>query len=283
MFFYRLAEYVMRGQKEALLLTALFALVPFLRWLALSIVILVTLRQGVQRSFLLFVAVLVFFSLHKWWAPGLWDPGILLASVVIWIAAILLRSTRDWTRVLIFISVLCVLMVPVFHETLTLQWQADLPEKLAKASELKRQQLQFFSHFVTSLNILGWQIFGLLSLVFARMMQAMLYNPGGLRKELHFLRLPAWFATAVLFAAGAILYLRLPLYVDMLPLLILPLFVAGLSMLHYFAYARRAGWVLWVYYTSFLWLPLYYSVALVLILAAADSFFDLRKRIQYRV
>jgi ABC-type transport system involved in multi-copper enzyme maturation permease subunit len=121
----------------------------------------------------------------------------------------------------------------------------------------------------------------LTSLAIARWWQSMLYNPGGFRVEFHGLRLPPLFAAVGLIVL--VLANSLPgEMVRWLPVLITPFVMASIALIHGMVAQQRLrrSWLIAFYAVMFIAGP--YLIALLIMLAVADSFIDFRKRLKAR-
>jgi hypothetical protein len=116
-------------------------------------------------------------------------------------------------------------------------------------------------------------------LVLARWWQSQLYNPGGLRKEFHQIRLSRETSTVVV-----VLLLVCFSFSGQLgrwiPLLTVPLFMAALSIVHWMMGVRKMSgqWVFGFYVLLLVLFQVIYP--LLATLAILDSWFNLRARIQ---
>ncbi len=109
-----------------------------------------------------------------------------------------------------------------------------------------------------------------------------MFNPGGLRKELHQIRLS--YVTGMLFVIGmALSYFGNLVALDVMPVLFLTFFVAGLSLLHYLIAPHHFAWaLLMVGYVAIIWLfPA--SVVIVSLIAFFDTALNIRQRFKRSV
>jgi hypothetical protein len=115
-----------------------------------------------------------------------------------------------------------------------------------------------------------------LCLVLARWWQAQLYNPGGLRTEMHALRL-APLQVLGLLAVAALLYQLGPGFRLWAWMPLVPMLVAGIALVHALLAGRAgAGW-LGLFWAAMLVLPPVKQ--LIVALAAVDGLLDLRRRL----
>jgi uncharacterized protein YybS (DUF2232 family) len=120
-----------------------------------------------------------------------------------------------------------------------------------------------------------------LQLVLARWWQGIIFNPGGLSKELLMIRLS--YIAGGAFLLGLVLsYWGSALIVDVMPVFYLVFGLAGFSLLHCVAKNKKASWF---------WLALFYivitvnpmAVILVAMIALLDTWLDFRKRFQKQI
>ena len=118
-----------------------------------------------------------------------------------------------------------------------------------------------------------------LSLLLARWWQAAFYNPGGYSEEFHAVRLPVGYAASVvlLLVFGSNLP---PLISGILPVLIIPLIIAGIAFVHSMVRMKNLGgqWLFAFYIGVFLFGP--YLFTLLIFLALIDSLIDIKSRLK---
>lgn len=299
-----LAEWVMHGPTQARIATIVLASFPLLfagleagtarllvgfaatALVALSAaaVGLVTLSKGPANGAGLLAWALLPCAVWFVWRDES-SPLVLLVSTTL--LAAVLRSTASWSRTLMvataagaLISALLGFLIPQTAFELR-----ELSQQLEQALVGNDPQLaDLVSPEALYEILLGGLVAGhlgsaLTSLVIARWWQAMLYNPGGLRKEFHQLRLPPLFAglALVVLIAGGSLSQEL---LRWLPVVILPLMVAGVALVHGVVAKRELGrsWLVAFYAATFVAGP--YLISLLILLAVADSLVDIRKRLK---
>lgn len=278
-----LAEFIMRGRPQAALVAVAGNMVPLI---SPATVALVCLRRSTYDALLVAIWALLPTTLLLVFSDV---EQILLAATMLVVVAVLvcaqvLRNTGSWPVTLTALvgtsavaSLLVGQMAPDLIESFTRQMNEMLDKAAGQAPGTSSVVTPvFFSGliaYVVALHVLG-------SLILGRWWQAVLYNPGGLRKEFHALRLPKVFAGG--FALGSLLCLSAGSdYVLWSNLLLLPLIVSGAGLVHCVAGVMGLG--------SF-WLVLFY-LGLVLVgpmsilvtaLGMADSFMNLRARLPKR-
>ena len=280
-----LADYIMRGRKQAIFVMAGAAAVPMLFWLSAAAGSLVLLRRGLNDA----LGVLVWGALPAlvWWYFG--DPRTLLVMLGTLGLGTLLRNQASWARVLmasVGVGLLYAWALGlVFDEpikALAGELQKVLPQTLSDAYQQlsvdERARLEsLLAPVLTGLLAALLQITTLLSLMLARYWQAALYNPGGFGKEFRALRLRPLLAALLL--AGMLLGPNLGAELAMLtPLCSVPLVFAGVALVHGLVAQGRLQrfWLVGLYVTLVLFMQLIYP--LLAVLAMVDSLFDFRGR-----
>ncbi|PPC74398.1 hypothetical protein C4K68_26035 [Pokkaliibacter plantistimulans] len=274
-----LAEYLMQGRRQALLVAVVCAALPMMFWLSAATVSLVTLRRGYREGVKIVVWALL--PTLAWWAMG--DPTPLMSLLGTFILAWVLRATVSWPLVLLVSTLIGLLLsgvLPMALQALVSQLQTLSDSWLASVvdgpvpSDARHWLMQLLigalAAFQCAIN-LG-------SVMMARAWQADLYNPGGFRAEFHQLRLPAWLALAL----GFVLMLGAgagPEWLRWLPVLSLPLVVAGLALVHGVIGIKALGkaWLGALYVALLLLGP--YVYPLLMLLGVIDSLVNIRRRL----
>jgi len=273
-----LAEFVMRGRRQALLVAIVASVVPMFFWVGAAVIGLVTLRRGAIEGGLVALWAMLPCMVLAW--AGEIIPAAAVAGI--WVAAMVLRGTQSWPLTLAAASAMGLLL------GMGLLWLGNdylaMTQKVVEAffSEVAKQADPAAA---AQLKVPGVpQIAGIfavmhaltmaLCMVIARWWQATLYNPGGFREEFHAIRFRSVPGLALL-GAGASLHLQAPETQVWAWLFLTPLLVAGTSLLHALMSKRRAGGMLGFYYAALLLVsPAKY---MVVGLAAVDALADLRR------
>ncbi|RGP56288.1 hypothetical protein ASB58_02610 [Pseudomonas abyssi] len=280
-----LAEFIMRGRRQATLVVGLSVAVPLLFWFGAVVLALVLLRRGWSEG----KSVVVWGALPALAWALIGDPTPLLVLLGSAALALLLRQHSEWSLVtmaaaplgLVFALVLmATLQAPL--QQLAEQIQAALPQMLSELGEVDEAALARLQTMLVPLlaGLMGatHAAMTLVSLMLARAWQARLYNPGGFREEFHRLRLAPWMGLVLLLAVfGAP---QVDGLVLLAPVATVPLLFAGLALVHGVVGIKRLGiGPLVVLYVAllFVWQVLY---PLIMILAFIDSLFDFRSRLQ---
>jgi hypothetical protein len=278
----RLAEFIMRGRTQALIVSCLSAGTVFFFWLGAAAVALVTLRKGIAEGLQILVwailpavAVLYF---GKEFAP-------LTALIGSFVCAAILRQMVSWPPALLGAS-LCglatgavlllfagdyIAMIKQVVDDIFVQWQAQMAEQ-GNSLPLSPPTVEFIVGVFALVNALTVVV----CVVLARYWQAMLYNPGGFREEFRAIRLPVTLALPLGTVALACL-LQGGAWIPWAYLAAVPLLVAGISLVHGMVALKQ-----W----KFHWLVLFYGLLvlinpvkeLVILAGLVDSWANFRKR-----
>lgn len=279
-----LAQFVMASRARAALVACVGNLVPLLSPAAVA---LVALRRGLGEALL--IALWAALPLAITFYTSDVSPMLVWASlftlVVVMAAAGVLRASSSWQLALLTLSAASGLIALALGQALT----AELAEMRDMLAELFAQMRDAGRSPALEpgvplvLGLLAWvmAISALGSLLLGRWWQALLYNPGGLGRELRALRLSAPVALALM-AGVAACQLGPAGYAVWGNLLGLPLFMGGVALVHHLVAVSQAGSH---------WLAVFY-VCLVLLLGPLgllltgvgfmDSLIDLRTRFARR-
>jgi len=277
-------EFVMRGPVQAIVVAMMATAMPLMSWLGGAVVALITLSQGVTSGAKVFVCAMLP-ALYWWVSAG--DPGAAWILILSMVLSEVLRRTVSWDKTLTIGAVWALIMgslIPVLMP----EFVAELVELTGKLyskfnPEVITQLGDDFQSYFSALWVgsLATSYFGfaLVSVMLGRSWQARLYNPGGFQKEFHELRLSPWVASIlflVMIAAG--LYSSDLLMIVMVASI--PLIIAGLALFHGTIAKRKMNsqWIV-VFYMILVFFGSGLCVLLIL-LAVADSWLNLRNYIK---
>ncbi|AMO54766.1 hypothetical protein GZ77_23780 [Endozoicomonas montiporae] len=285
-----LANYAMRGPKQALFMAVLFASIPMLFWLSSAIIALVILRRGIDHG--LKVLMWALLPAIGWAAAGQFNvlTGLLATTLL----ACTLRQTVSWPKTLLALvpvgGAIALSLFQLAPQQIALLSEAVmsllvkiLPEQGAKSTVDIGTQLKPLVEYGV-IGMLAWftLVSGVLSLVLARAWQSVLYNPGGFGNEFRRVILPP-VASIVLLAltlGGSALS---PVLTALIPIASLPLFIAGIALVHGLVNLKQLGsfWLVGMYMLLILVTQLAYPV--IVLTACFDSVFDFRRRAANRI
>lgn len=273
-----LAEFVMRGRMQAVLVAAISMGSIFLAWLGAAVVALVILRKGTGPGGHVLLWAALPGLLVAVWQQDIGPLAVLLVAALI---AALLRRSNSWPATLalagvagLLISTLLSLAAPAYLAQL-----ADMLRQIVQEATRGMPDAQVQAPGVVAIaGILGLSASAtaVMCVLLARWWQAQLYNPGGFRQEFHQLRLPPLLTVPVV-AVGLVLSSIGPTWMVWAMIAGLPLVFAGFALVHGLVGQRgmSSGWLVAMYC---LWLVSDWVKALLLLLAVADSWMNFRGR-----
>lgn len=270
-----LAEYVMVGRRQAIIIVLLCGFFPLLYFLSAAVVGLVTLRRGQQEGLLVLLWSLL--PAGTLWSMGDSSPIFLMLGT--YVLALVLRRTESWQLVILLAIGLGLLT----QASLLIQ-----PEYRAQVEQVVNEGLQAQLNQAGQAEYTAEQVVDLLlsfygayhafmvtiCMIISRSWQAKLYNPGGFRQEFHLLRFDP---RVMILLLGLILagLLDIPPLDGLLPLFSVAPMIAGLAIAHWIVAKKKLGtpWLVLCYLTLFMMAPA------IILLGLADSVLDLRRRL----
>jgi hypothetical protein len=279
------AEFVMRGRFQALLIIMVGAGSMLFCWVSAAALALITLRKGAGEGvWLLFWALLPAGTMLYVYG----DSGPLTLLVGATALALVLRSTVSLPMTTLASAVIAAVtglgllafgeaflgqMAEVFN-----QFLSNLEQQLAEGTEGK-EAIELMRPTEAQLaGMLGAAngSMALLCVLLARYWQAALFNPGGFGVEFRALRYPVVVSIVLPLAAMALVALDAQ-YQTWAMICLLPLSVAGIALVHARVAHRGqgAGWLTGFY---LVWLFFDPVKLFVVFFAIADSWFDFRQR-----
>ena len=278
-----LAEFIMRGRMQAIIVMVLAMALPMMFWLGAAAASLVLLRRGLNDALSVIVWALLPAVVWAFYD----DPRPILALLGALAIAHILRGTGAWAKALrasllrgvffawmlgaAFAQPLAALAEEL--NTMAPKMLAGLYEQLSAEEQLQLQSL--IVPVLTGLMAAVLQVLCVLSVLLARYWQAALYNPGGFGHEFKRLRLPAVIVFPLVF--GMLFAPSLGIQAAILtPVCSVPLVFTGLAVVHGLVAKYRLGnfWLIGLYVGMVLFTQLTYP--LLVVLAIVDSVFDFR-------
>lgn len=241
---------VLESKQYAIFCAALLSVLPFASWLSVALVVLVTLRKGGKLGLEVLIPALIIHSVPLLMLVPVTSALIntIIAYVPCYFAALVLRKNANWQAVVgvFFLQALIafVLTQCLLPKLAVIQF-TQFKLMLAQYSEYKEfieTSLQGINSWDLAQLFFGIQILSvvvssLISLVFARFVQAKLFVPGGLKAELVDFR-GGKLAFLVFLAISLASYNELAFAINLLPLTLCYFLLAGLN-LSYFALAPK--------------------------------------------
>ena len=269
-----LAEFVMKGRKQAIMAVLLLGLIPIVNFLSPVVVGLVVLRKGLTEATQ--VLVWAIFPIGGWAIAG--DPVPLIMLLGITGLAGLLRATESWEFTLlgaIAIGICVEVYLRLQPAVLDLIFLQMLP--YFDANGIQGEQLDSLRNVMTSFMGAVYMFLSIVLLMLSRWMQAAVFSPGGFQKEFHGLRVEQKVA---LILVGSMMLANFGILIPQawMLYLVLPLMFSGLALIHAVVAAKKL---------SSLWLAVLYALIvlplianLIVLLALLDSWYDFRTRLQ---
>jgi len=275
-----LARTALTSRLHAISLAVIFVILPFFTWLGAALAALITLAKGPKEGGACFVAALV---------PCLYialdgQRMDLIHLGVTWLLAIILWWSRSWMYVLGCLAIAGSLQFSVYPplsdsqlielSAVVNQMVQDIAAQNPEAGEIEPPSQALYAGSAQLMVVLG----SLISVLVARYMQAAVYNPEGFRNEFHSIRLP-YGMTATLLAVAFMCSVLGEGWVGYIPMFVLPLIIAGISLVHGSVAIKKLGgnWLILFYVSMVLVSSL--TLLLLIVFAALDSVFDIRSKL----
>jgi hypothetical protein len=296
-----LAAYIMRGRMQAIMLASVSALLslvfPPVSIVSSASVALVTLRRGAAEGWYILVcaclasALLGVFLMDSYQFPLLY--GLVLWTPV-WLISVVLREGRHlFLAIEIVIAIAAVAMVGayLYQPNLAQVWE-NLFDPLLKPALINsnpelpvaaiQHSLSVFYRFIITGLVAQIYVSGLLAGLFlGRWWQAVLYNPGGFKKEyLNLQGQPELAIVTLVIVAAALLFSGLIAEICWnLSILLFVLYAfVGTIILHCaFATTKMKRFMIPFLYVTMMLIP--YALIPVAIIGLTDTWLNLRNKI----
>lgn len=290
-------ERVIRNRQYAVSIALIFAFISFfdvpVGWLSSVIIALVTLQNGPKQGLIVVAwAMLPAVAMLYLGHIGVFFNILLLDYLLIGAFAYIVNK-YSWAVLLQLSALLGVIAVTVIHlyfPDVQNWWVTQISSVLKEYKSLanfglKSEGFDNLVQYTTeiALGTLGVSIIAinLFHLLVARWWQSSINPSIALQKEWCEFRV-SYIAVFALFTIFGGLYVNAPLFVDLLPLAIMPAFLAGLSLLHAVCTTKKNGTLfLVIFYSLFivlLFIP--YLLVAVVFMGCLDSFVNFRKRLR---
>lgn len=279
-----LAEFILRGRLQALIVALVGSFFPLISSAAIA---LVSLSKGAKEGILLFLWISLALVLIQ--QAGSENPLLTAVSIaslgIMVVAATVHKVLASWQWTLLAIVVAAVIISLAFG----ILMGSSVTSLVAAAQEMlanvrNQEQDTQLSIELTESILLGLvatilAIGSMMSLMLARWWQAGIYNPGGFQKEFHSFTIEV--KVAVLLVAIVLTGQLLPNSSQIwTELAALPLLVAGIALVHFAVkqFGQGKQWLAFVYVGMIM---LGKPVTLILVvLGLTDSLIDLRSRLE---
>lgn len=300
----RFADYLLRSRLHAVMAAFVLAFIPLIGTVSILIAGLVTLRKGAVEGALILVVSLVPLLLSYMMTPTNHEVAMIMmvtaiivaSNILTWLLAVILKRYANWSITLEAAAIIGIIIVLIAHGVfpdVQEVWAKKLYSYISHTSffsdatqnvtqeEAEAVWIDIIKKYVIGLATVSILFNALLQLLVARWWQALAFNPGGLQKELHQIRLHRVSGFLFLIAWG-FSYSGNGVVLDIMPSFYLIFSVAGLSVIHAVAakIMNDKAWIslLFIYAGVILLFPL--SIIFIAALALVDTGMDFRKRIQ---
>lgn len=243
--------FILRSQLHAGILTLVFSLapilgVPFVGWLSIIMIGLVTLRHGAVPGLLILVwsavpsIAMLFLSTDMFFLSQ-----VIFGGLVVWFFALLLRAQYSWSSLLEIIAWFAVIVVLIAHvalggeiytwwaaklHTLILQYNKALANEDVEVV-IPAHAMFYLTHVATGFLTAMICLNAVFNLLVARWWQALIYNPGGLSREFLTVRLNYRMVIGLVIVA-VLAACTVSWAFDLLPIFLGAFFIAGFSLMN---------------------------------------------------
>lgn len=297
----RFTDFILQSRLQAMGVAFVCSYIPLLGSVSILIAGLVTLRKGAIDGLLVVLAITLPYIFRYYSADSAQSDVILVglllgisSNILVWLFALLLRRCNNWSMILEYSALLGIIIVGLLHffypdiqnwwNTQLIKYfnkTAAIVSGVASSPAMDEQQVavvNLIKSYATGLFLVSMLFNVILQLILSRWWQAAMFNPGGLRKELHHIRLSHVLSIVWLMSIG-LAWLGSDVIKDMTPVLCAVFGAAGLSFMHcYFSNVKNTLVWLIILYLLIIWLfPL--SIILLAVVALFDVWMDLRRRL----
>lgn len=291
-----IGAYLLRHYTVAAFVALLAVLLPFFSvpvgWVAALVIAYITLCRGAKAGLYILTAAmlpLVILVFKGDWGLGL--LSIFAGNVLIWLFAVVLRRTESWamvaqTAAVVGIVVIAIVHIhmPDIHQWWLTKFSSLLPQftkqmGLGISAQQMHSMVLIVAKIATGMQVVLVFLRGLFYLFFARMWQAYMFNSGGLKRESYQIRMGKIYSIVMILFCIAIVAGSNFAW-DCLPVILLPFFLAGLSLIHAIAARHKNGFVAVIAMYILLFFLFPYVAGLLVLAAFVDSWYDFRIRYQ---
>lgn len=267
------------------------SVLPFLSWLSVALVCLVTLRKGAKSGFDVLLPALVIHSVPMMMLIPL--PAVLINTLITYLpcyfAALCLRKTGTWQLAfgVFFIQaflgcLLLQLLVPDFimeqfeqFKMLMIHYQELVAGSLDDMNSSILAQLFF------GIQILSVVISSVVSLLLARAAQAKLFVPGGFKNEFMVFR-SGKLSFLVFLGVSLASYYEVSLAMNVLPLMLCYFLLTGFTLV-FFVFSRKGRVNIFILLILLILLKPVFVLCIYIVLGSLDSLVNFRSYLPSRV
>jgi len=290
-FISRQSNVLLESRRRAIICAVILSILPFASWLSVALVCLVTLRKGAKSGFDVMLPALVVHTVPLMllvpWVSALINT--LITYIPCYLAAISLRKTGKWQVVfgvfLILVSLGCLLIQLLIPELIVYQFN-QFKTVLMQYQQLVDKGTEGLSTLVLAQLIFGIQILSLIvsaiiSLMFARSIQAKLFLPDGFRNELLEFR-SGRLSFLVLIGISLASYYEVPWAINILPIILCYFLVSGFALAFY-VFARKKKFQVFMVLLLLILLNPPFVLLGYIVFGSLDSMFNFRVYLPARV
>jgi hypothetical protein len=293
-FIIRQSKALLENKQYAIVCASIISILPFASWLSVALVALITLRKGAKSGFEVMLPALIIHSVPLMMLVPVESALIntLVAYIPCYIAALSLRKTAHWQMVfgVFFLQALIGFLLIQF---LVPDFVIDQYAQLKKIVTHYEEYQQLFdtstgglSSFILAQLFFGIQILSVIvsaivSLMFARSIQAKLFMPGGFKQELIDFRSDK-ISFLVLLGISIASYYEISFALNLLPLLLCYFLISGFS-LAYFVLARKKQVRVFILLCLLILLKPNFVLFAYIVFGSLDSLFNFRLYLPTRV
>ncbi len=287
-----LAEYIMRGRLQAMLVASTVAMLSLiiapLRVLSSGAVALVTLRKGAYEGLIILLCSCIAAAILATLISVPYTFIVLYVLVLwlpIWLIAIVLREGRHISLAIemaVLLGVLCVIGYYIFNADPASMWVQVMTKMIPVNAPVEDAQhmIELMAPYMTGIAAAGG-VFGMsLGLFLGRWWQALLYNPGGFRQEFLGLKIQKGmaFICVVIIAIGALSSGIISQIAWNTAILMFVLYTfVGIAVLHTMFSGMKIGqFAVPMFYITLFLIP--HSLFPVALVGFSDTWLDIRKR-----
>lgn len=285
---------LLENKQQAILYAVILAILPFVSWLSVALVSLITLRKGAKSGFEVMLPALVVHSVPLMMLVPLESALInaLVAYIPCYMAAICLRKTMSWQMVS------GVFLFQAFIGFIAIQFLAPnfVTDQFAQFKSIL-MQYQEYQHLVDDstdgisslilaqlffgIQILSVIVSAIISLLFARSIQAKLFIPGGFKTEMLEFR-GGKLSFLVLIAVSTASYYEMPFAINLLPLVLCYFLISGFNLAYFILAGKRQIRVFILLFLLVLLKPSFVLLTYI-VFGSLDSLFNFRLYLPARV
>ena len=288
------SKQILENKQYAIACAALFSIIPFCAWLSVALIALVTLRKGAKTGFEIMLPAMIIHSVPLMMLMPLNAALVnaLITYLPCYAAALSLRKTTSWQVVAVVFLLqaslaflLIQLLYPEFINSQLIQFKKlladyqDYQQWIDKGIE--GMNTSALAQLFFGIQILSVVVAALVSLVFARSIQAKLFMPGGFKAEFLGFRSGKLSFLLLLTVAVATFY-EIPLAINTLPLVLCYFLLSGFSLIYYALTRKWQTKMILLLFLFVLAKPIIVLFAFV-VFGSLDSLFNFRLYLPERV